>query len=116
MINVVEWTRLEPWRVARARTDRDETVIVKWSGPHAARTHSEEWRLRTEVAALRFLAEDLGVRLAPRVLAEDLAGGGWCWRTSRRGSRWTGCCAAMGLRRTRRGWRRSPGPGVSWAR
>ncbi|GAA2828752.1 hypothetical protein GCM10020220_017030 [Nonomuraea rubra] len=75
MINVVEWTRLEPWRVARARTDRDETVIVKWSGPHAARTHSEEWRLRTEVAALRFLAEDLGVRLAPRVLAEDLAGG-----------------------------------------
>ncbi|WP_344476019.1 phosphotransferase [Nonomuraea monospora] len=68
MINVVEWTRLEPWRVARVRTDGGETVIVKWSGPHAARTHSEEWRLRTEVAALRFLAEDLGVRVAPRVL------------------------------------------------
>ncbi|MCP2356813.1 hypothetical protein HD597_003833 [Nonomuraea thailandensis] len=75
MINVVEWTRLEPWRVARARTDQDETVIVKWSGPHAARTHTEEWRLRTEVAALRFLADDLGTRLAPRVLAEDLAAG-----------------------------------------
>ncbi|WP_222871740.1 phosphotransferase [Nonomuraea sp. PA05] len=75
MINVVEWTRLEPWRVARARTDRDETVIVKWSGPHAARTHTEEWRLRTEVAALRFLAEDLGVRVAPRVLADDLVAG-----------------------------------------
>ncbi|WP_228010625.1 aminoglycoside phosphotransferase family protein [Nonomuraea phyllanthi] len=75
MINVVEWTRLEPWRVARARTDRDETVIVKWMGPHAARTHSEAWRLRTEVAALRFLSEDLGVDLAPRVLAEDLPAG-----------------------------------------
>ncbi|MEV4172969.1 hypothetical protein [Nonomuraea sp. NPDC049709] len=75
MLNVVEWTRLEPWRVARARTDRDEPVIVKWMGPHAAATHSEGWRLRTEVAALRFLAEDLGVCLAPRVLAEDLPGG-----------------------------------------
>ncbi|MEV0230964.1 hypothetical protein [Nonomuraea sp. NPDC050786] len=30
MLNVVAWTRIEPWRVARARTDRDETVIVKW--------------------------------------------------------------------------------------
>lgn len=75
VINVVEWTRLEPWRVARGRTDRDEAVIIKWMGPHAAKTHSEEWRLRTEVAALRFLSEDLGARLAPRVLAEDLAGG-----------------------------------------
>ncbi|MEU4230131.1 hypothetical protein AB0F17_38070 [Nonomuraea sp. NPDC026600] len=75
MINVVEWTRLEPWRVARARTDRDETVIVKWVGPHVDDSHTEAWRLRTEVAALRFLAEDLRVDLAPRVLAEDLLAG-----------------------------------------
>ncbi|MER5625839.1 hypothetical protein ABT061_32860 [Streptosporangium sp. NPDC002544] len=75
MINVVEWTRLEPWRVARVRTDRGETMIVKWMGPHAAGKHTEAWRLRTEVAALRFLAEDLKVDLAPRVLVEDLPAG-----------------------------------------
>ncbi|MEV4106694.1 hypothetical protein [Nonomuraea sp. NPDC049695] len=75
MLNVVAWTRLEPWRVARARTDRDETVIVKWTGPHVDGRHSEAWRLCTEVAALRFLSEDLGADLAPRVLAEDLPGG-----------------------------------------
>lgn len=75
MINVVEWTRLEPWRVARARTDRGEFVIVKWAGPHVDGRHTEAWRLRTEVGALRFLAEDLRVDLAPRVLAEDLLAG-----------------------------------------
>ncbi|XVQ07547.1 hypothetical protein ACQP1W_33795 [Spirillospora sp. CA-255316] len=75
MVTVVEWTRLEPWRVARARTDRGETMIVKWMGPHADRTHSEQWRLRTEVAALRFLSDDLRTGLAPRVLAEDLPAG-----------------------------------------
>ncbi|MEV0624599.1 hypothetical protein [Nonomuraea wenchangensis] len=32
-------------------------------------------RTRTEVAALRFLADDLGLDLAPRVLAADLDGG-----------------------------------------
>ncbi|WP_143591193.1 phosphotransferase [Thermoactinospora rubra] len=75
MINVVEWTRLEPWRVARARTDRGESVIVKWAGPHVDGRHTEAWRLRTEVSALRFLSEDLRVDLAPRVLAEDLLAG-----------------------------------------
>ncbi|MFB4286306.1 hypothetical protein ACBI99_01610 [Nonomuraea sp. ATR24] len=72
MLNLVEWTRLEPWRVARARTDRGESVIVKWAGPHVDGRHTDAWRLRTEVAALRFLADDLSVDLAPRVLAEDL--------------------------------------------
>ncbi|MGW2153427.1 hypothetical protein [Nonomuraea sp. NPDC001699] len=75
MVNVVEWTRLEPWRVARGRTDRDESVIVKWTGPHASGAHDEAWRVRTEAAALRFLSEDLGAGLAPRVLAVDLAAG-----------------------------------------
>ncbi|GAA0997406.1 hypothetical protein GCM10009555_094900 [Acrocarpospora macrocephala] len=75
MINVVEWTRLEPWRVARARTDRGESVIVKWTGPHADGRHTEEWRLRTELGALRFLTEDLRVDLAPRVFGEDLLAG-----------------------------------------
>ncbi|SDI86753.1 hypothetical protein SAMN05421869_107309 [Nonomuraea jiangxiensis] len=72
---MVEWTRLEPWRVARGRTDRDETVIIKWMGSHAGAAQTEAWRLRTEVAALRFLSEDLGLGLAPRVLAEDFAAG-----------------------------------------
>ncbi|GII65374.1 hypothetical protein Skr01_54590 [Sphaerisporangium krabiense] len=75
MIDVVEWTRLEPWRVARARTDRGEFVIVKWMGPHVDGRQTEAWRLRTEVSALRFLSEDLQVDLAPRVLAEDLLAG-----------------------------------------
>ncbi|MFC4121763.1 phosphotransferase [Nonomuraea zeae] len=75
MINVVEWTRLAPWRVARARAGHGQTVIVKWTGPHVAGGRSEAWRLCTEVAALRFLSEDLGLSLAPRVLAEDLPAG-----------------------------------------
>lgn len=75
VIKLVEWTRLEPWRVARARTDRGETVIVKWMGPHADGRRAEAWRLCTEVAALRFLAEDLRVDLAPRVLAADISAG-----------------------------------------
>ncbi|WP_345572309.1 hypothetical protein [Nonomuraea rosea] len=75
VINVVEWTRLAPWRVARSRLGHGQTVIVKWAGPHVAGGRTDGWRLRTEVAALRFLSEDLGVLLAPRVLAEDLPAG-----------------------------------------
>ncbi|MFI7641763.1 hypothetical protein [Nonomuraea sp. NPDC049400] len=72
---VVDWRRMEPWTVARAElSGLRGPVIVKWVRPHAAgAARSESWRLRTEVAALRFLADDLGLRLAPRVVAADLA-------------------------------------------
>jgi hypothetical protein len=64
-VTVERWQRLAPWAVARARLGPGATagsVIVKWLPPG---------RLRTEVAALRFLAEDLGLALAPRVIAVD---------------------------------------------
>jgi hypothetical protein len=35
----------------------------------------EPWRLRTELAALRFLSDDLGLALTPRVIAADLSAG-----------------------------------------
>ena len=72
------WERLEPWPVARVPLEgagTDRTVIVKWvrAGPAGART--EPWRLRAELAALRFLSGDLGLALAPRVIAADLPAG-----------------------------------------
>ncbi|MET7339544.1 hypothetical protein [Nonomuraea sp. NPDC005650] len=74
---VVGWRRLEPWAVARAELSRPPgAVIVKWMRPHRpGPDRSESWRLRSEVAALRFLSDDLGVRLAPRVVAADLEAG-----------------------------------------
>jgi hypothetical protein len=50
-------------------------VIVKWlrTGPAQART--EPWRLHAELAALQFLADDLGLALAPRVIAADVPTG-----------------------------------------
>ena len=41
--------------------------------PGQART--EPWRLRTELAALQFLSDDLGLALAPRVIAADVSAG-----------------------------------------
>lgn len=82
-VTVVEWRRLEPWAVARAWLDGPgpETVIVKWTQPHVNPAHTPDWRFHTELAALRFLSDDLGSGLAPRVIAagprflvlEDLA-------------------------------------------
>ena len=43
------------------------------TGPAQART--EPWRLRTELAALQFLADDLGLALAPRVIGADVPAG-----------------------------------------
>jgi aminoglycoside/choline kinase family phosphotransferase len=75
---VERWERLEPWAVARAlvrEAGAARTVIVKWvrAGPAGAR--AEPWRLRAELAALQFLSDDLGLALAPRVLAADLPAG-----------------------------------------
>ncbi|MEO3750881.1 hypothetical protein [Streptomyces sp. B6B3] len=77
-VAVEEWRRLEPWAVARARLDGPggpETVVVKWVRRFHSQTAPDEWRLRSELAALGFLAEDRGVALAPRVLAADLDAG-----------------------------------------
>jgi aminoglycoside/choline kinase family phosphotransferase len=48
---------------------------VKWvrAGPGQAR--AEPWRLRAELAALQFLSDDLGLALAPRVIAADVSAG-----------------------------------------
>ncbi len=72
------WERLEPWAVARvlvrgAGTAR--TVIVKWVRAGPAQVRSEPWRLRAELATLQFLSEDLGLALAPQVIAADVSAG-----------------------------------------
>jgi aminoglycoside/choline kinase family phosphotransferase len=75
---IERWERLEPWAVARVLlggAGAARTAIVKWvrAGPSQART--EPWRLRTELAALQFLSDDLGLALAPRVIAADVSAG-----------------------------------------
>ncbi|MFC4536692.1 hypothetical protein [Sphaerisporangium dianthi] len=76
---MLDWRRLEPWAVARALVGglaRSEHVIVKWvRSHHPDRARPEAWRSRTELAALRFLSEDLALRLAPRVIAADVSSG-----------------------------------------
>ena len=77
-VKIDTWVRLEPWAAARvtfggAITPR--SVVVKWVRSHPSGSRAEPWRLRTEVAALRFLSDDLGLDLAPRVLAADLPEG-----------------------------------------
>ncbi|MGW2149046.1 hypothetical protein ACWCOT_32430 [Nonomuraea bangladeshensis] len=72
---VVGWEPVPPWSVARARLGAGGSAIVKWTRPHVLQARDDGRRTRTEVAALRFLADDLGLGLAPRVLAADLDGG-----------------------------------------
>ena len=77
-VAVNRWEPLEPWAVARVLlggAGAARTVIVKWvrTGPAQART--EPWRLRAELAALKFLSDDLGLALAPRVIAADVSAG-----------------------------------------
>jgi hypothetical protein len=77
-VTVEHWERLEPWAVARVLlggAGAARTVIVKWvrTGPGQART--EPWRLRTELSALQFLSDDLGLALAPRAIAADISAG-----------------------------------------
>ena len=71
---VERWERLEPWAVARVLLGGPgaaRTVIVKWVRDGPAQARSEPWRLRAELAALQFLSQDLGLALAPRVIAAD---------------------------------------------
>ncbi|MFD5385447.1 hypothetical protein ACFWMG_10895 [Streptomyces sp. NPDC127074] len=73
-IRVGTWERLEPWAVARVAlrgadgADVPRTVIVKWVRTHPVGT-------RTELAALRFLSDDLNLALTPRIIAADLSAG-----------------------------------------
>jgi aminoglycoside/choline kinase family phosphotransferase len=78
-VRVDRWERLEPWAVARVWVDGGSalpgSVVVKWV-PHGQReTRTASWRLRTELAALRFLEQDIGADLAPRVIAADASAG-----------------------------------------
>jgi hypothetical protein len=75
-VTVDRWEHVEPWAVARVRLQSSasalpRSVIVKWipDGQREART--APWRLRTELAALQFLEEDLGIGLTPSVIAAD---------------------------------------------
>jgi aminoglycoside/choline kinase family phosphotransferase len=77
-VAVERWERLEPWAVARVLlrgTGAERTAIVKWVRTGPARARTEPWRLRTELAVLRFLSDDLGLALAPRVIAADVSAG-----------------------------------------
>ena len=77
-VTVEGWERLEPWAVARVLlggAGAARTVIVKWVRGGPAQVRSEPWRLRAELAALQFLSEDLGLALAPRVIAADVPAG-----------------------------------------
>lgn len=71
-VTVVGWEPVPPWAVVRARLDGAERVIAKWTRPHVDQSRTTAWRVRTELAALRFLSDDLGLDLAPRALAADL--------------------------------------------
>jgi hypothetical protein len=70
---VARWDVLEPWSVLRAERapGPPSTVIVKWLRDDRAGFRTDPAQQLTEYAALHFLA-DLGVHLAPRVLAADL--------------------------------------------
>ncbi|MET9662395.1 phosphotransferase [Streptomyces sp. NPDC006510] len=76
-VAVDRWEQVEPWAVTRGwlqgTSVLPRSVVVKWTpnGQRDART--APWRLRTELAALQFLSEDLGIGLAPRVIAADSA-------------------------------------------
>ncbi|WP_329425332.1 hypothetical protein OG339_33915 [Streptosporangium sp. NBC_01495] len=69
---------LAPWAVLRAYLAGPEaglpaSVIVKWLRSHPSGLRMDAGQVVTERAALRFLSEDLGLGLAPRVLADDMA-------------------------------------------
>ncbi|WP_393053293.1 phosphotransferase [Streptomyces sp. LN549] len=67
--------RLDPWAVARvwlqSTSALPRSVVVKWIPDGYREARSAPWRLRNELAALQFLSEDVGINLAPRVIAAD---------------------------------------------
>ncbi|NUP51143.1 MAG: hypothetical protein HOW97_28105 [Catenulispora sp.] len=81
-VAIERWDRLEPWAVARLSlsggggdSDRvGKSVIVKWVREDGD-SRTERWRLSVELAALRFLADDLEFAITPRVIGADLAAG-----------------------------------------
>lgn len=77
-VTVDHWKQIEPWAVARVWLRRDtvalpRSVVVKWIPDGQREALTASWRLRTELAALQFLEDDLGIGLAPRVIAADTA-------------------------------------------
>lgn len=77
-VTVERWDPIEPWAVARvlvSGVEGSRTVIVKWLRAGTAVARAERWRPATELAALRFLRDDLALAIAPRVIAADLPGG-----------------------------------------
>jgi Phosphotransferase enzyme family len=77
-VAIERWERLEPWAAARVLlggAGAGRTVIVKWVRAGSAQPRTEPWRLRTELAALQFLSDDLGLALAPRAIAADIQAG-----------------------------------------
>jgi hypothetical protein len=91
-VTVECWERLEPWAVARVRlggAGAGRTVIVKWVRAAPAQARTEPWRLRAELAALQFLSDDLGLALAPRVIAAGVSAGFLVLEDLAPVSRWT---------------------------
>ncbi|WP_435227467.1 phosphotransferase [Streptomyces sp. Tue6028] len=78
-VTVDRMERMAPWAVARVwlrgAAGVPGSVIVKRALGRLREGRTAGWRLRTELAALRFLSNDLGSRLVPRVLAADTAAG-----------------------------------------
>jgi Phosphotransferase enzyme family len=77
-VAVEHWERLEPWAVARVQLGKagaGRAVIVKWVRTGLAQARTQPWRLHAELAALQFLSDDLGLALAPRIIAADVPAG-----------------------------------------
>lgn len=74
-VAVDHWERVEPWAVARvwlrSSSPVPRSIVVKWMPDRQGDARAAPWRLRTELAALQFLSEDVGIGLTARVIAAD---------------------------------------------
>lgn len=78
-VGLAGWTRLAPWFVVTAELvdgppHAPAGVAVKWLRHDANDFRTDPRQMATEVAALSFLA-DLGLDVAPRLVAHDLGAG-----------------------------------------